>query len=538
MSFGDLIGPQVAKDGIPIHDIFIDGLHPLDPGMKYIAQFITDELNRIYQQLPADKNIPAVNTELPLPLTTDLYANTTKYNAFTLTPVSNNGWTDSMEGWSADVPGAEIVFELEGDAIALEYSKHNEGKRGKVKIWIDNVKDTTLDAYWTETWGPATIFTLIGKNLSKGKHILHLKIIDDHSEGSTGHYFQLLNVLKAENNISPQKNSLFFGADNKNIQYTGRMDFSNPKLPKFWAPGAYFMARFRGPYCEILLNDEVKWGKSYNYLEVVIDGSKHKRIQTEGYYNVIKVADGLSDDEHTVLICKDTESKIGYLEFLGFRCKELLPLPPKPERKIEFIGNSITCGTGSDPSAVKCQTNQWYDQHNAYMSYGPLIARKLNAQWHLSSYSGIGLIHSCCDISMTMPDVYDKLYFEQESPAWDVKNYIPDVVTICLGQNDGIQDSTAFCSAYVKFIRKVREYYPEAPIICLTSPMADPNLTKALKQYLTGIVNYINAQGDHKVYKFFFSRSYNNGCDYHPDISQHQQIANELEPYLKKITGW
>jgi len=34
--------------------------------------------------------------------------------------------------------------------------------------------------------------------------------------------------------------------------------------------------------------------------------------------------------------------------------------------------------------------------------------------------------------------------------TWDFKAYQPDVVTICLGQNDGPkQDSTLFCSTYV-----------------------------------------------------------------------------------------
>ena len=29
----------------------------------------------------------------------------------------------------------------------------------------------------------------------------------------------------------------FFAADHPMIQYTGRIDFTNPKLPRFWQPG-------------------------------------------------------------------------------------------------------------------------------------------------------------------------------------------------------------------------------------------------------------------------------------------------------------
>lgn len=39
----------------------------------------------------------------------------------------------------------------------------------------------------------------------------------------------------------------------------------------------------------------------------------------------------------------------------------------------------------------------------------------------------------------------------------DFNKYQPDVVTICLGQNDGIQDSAAFCNNYIAFIKQLRD---------------------------------------------------------------------------------
>jgi lysophospholipase L1-like esterase len=246
----------------------------------------------------------------------------------------------------------------------------------------------------------------------------------------------------------------------------------------------------------------------------------------------------LKNGRHTITIYKNTEANIGYLEFIGFKCKKLLPLPVKPKRKLEFIGNSITCGTGVDQSVVPCGKGKWHDQHNAYMSYGPRIARALNAQYHISAYSGIGLIHSCCNIATTMPEIFDKVNMRDNTIPWDFKSYQPDVVTICLGQNDGIQDSVKYTSAYVKFIETIRNHYPKAEIICLTSPMADARLTATMKNYLTGIVMYLNKKGDKGVDKFFFSRSWNNGCDGHPDLNDHEAIAGVLESFLKKKMKW
>lgn len=331
----------------------------------------------------------------------------------------------------------------------------------------------------------------------------------------------------------------FVEADHEHIQYTGRVDFTDPKKPKFWAPGVYIEARFEGSFCEVLINDEVLGGDNFNYLEVVVDNEPPRRIQTTGKENRIVVAEGgLSDGPHTITISKNTESGIGYLEFLGFRCRGLLPMSPKPSRKLEFIGNSITCGSGSDLSVIACDSGKWYDQHNAYMSYGPLVARQLNAQWHLSSVSGIGLIRSCCDMGITMPQVFDKVNMRDNIGQWDFDQYQPDAVTICLGQNDGIQDSTAFSEAYVNFIKDVRSYYPNAHIACLTSPMANNALTAALQNYLTGIVKYTHEAGDENVSKFFFSRSYNDGCGDHPSLQEHELIAQELAPYLQEKLGW
>jgi lysophospholipase L1-like esterase len=287
----------------------------------------------------------------------------------------------------------------------------------------------------------------------------------------------------------------------------------------------------------VILNDEVLWGKNHNYLEVVVDG-KAFRLQTKAKRDTITVAENLSAGVHTLVVCKNTEANIGYLQLVGIICEQLVKPVSKPKRKIEFIGNSITCGTGSDLSEIPCGKGVWQDQHNAYLSYGPTTARALNAQYHLSAVSGIGLMHSCCNMNIIMPPVFDKISMRNDTINWNFKNYQPDVVTICLGQNDGIQDSTAFCDNYVSFIKQLRGYYPKATFICLTSPMADASLATFMKKVLTAIVNKMHSNGDKKVAGYFFSRQYHNGCDNHPDLAGHQSIAKELTNFIKRTMKW
>ncbi|RYU87907.1 acetyl xylan esterase [Mucilaginibacter terrigena] len=345
----------------------------------------------------------------------------------------------------------------------------------------------------------------------------------------------LLSALFTYGKVLPKQK--LFTADNKYFKYTGRVDFSNPQKPKFWSPGVYITTKFKGAYCRLLINDEEMYGKTHNYIEVVIDG-KTSRIQTTGKTNDIQIANGLSKGEHTLLICKDTESGMGYLEFVGLVCEKIMP-PVQPKRMIEYIGDSITAGAGVDASQVACGKGEWYDQHNAYLAYGARTSRALNAQWQLTAVAGVGLIHSCCNMDIVLPQVYDKVYLRNDSLTYNFKQYQPDVVTICLGQNDGPQDSVKFCSQYVRLIDTVRSKYPQSDIVCLSSPMANKELTIVLLQrYLAGIVQFVNNRGDNKVSKFFFSRSFNSGCDDHPDANEHEMIAGELTAYLKKLKDW
>lgn len=337
---------------------------------------------------------------------------------------------------------------------------------------------------------------------------------------------------------SVDADTTFYAPNNPMIQYVGRIDFTKPNLPKFWQPGVYITAKFTGKYCVVLLNDEMLYGTNHNYVEIIIDNKNFIRIKLTEKKNAILAANYLDSGEHTITICKNTEAGIGSLTFAGLKCKALLQPDAKPVRRIEFIGNSITSGMANDLSEIPCGKGEWYDQHNAYLSYGPITARALNAQWQLSSVSGIGLIHSCCAMAVTMPQVFDKINMRDDSIKWNFSSYIPDVVTVCLGQNDGIQDSSSFCKSYIQFIQRLRVYYPNAHIVCLNSPMGDEQLNPVLKRYISALVQVINKQGDNYVSNFFYSKRYHNGCGDHPDLEEHKQMADELTGYLKKLMNW
>ncbi len=347
----------------------------------------------------------------------------------------------------------------------------------------------------------------------------------------------ILLLLVAGDTNARLADSTFYPANHNYLRYTGRFDYSSPLQPKCWASGAYLTIRFNGTYCTAQINDQVRWGTVHNYIEIQVDDQAPKRLQLTGKENRLVLAEGLTPGEHTIIICKNTESENGYIAFAGVTCKQLLK-PKAPKHRIEFIGDSITCGYGADESEISCGKGQWFDQHNAWMAYGPTTARALNADWHLSAVSGIGLIHSCCNKTILMPQVYDKINQAGDSLNWNFNNYKPEVVTICLGQNDGIQDSTAFCTAYVQFAQRLRKWYPKATLVLLTSPMASPDLKKALVNYTTAVRDYFHAHGDRNVAAYTFTRQSISGCSSHPTVAEQQQVAGELTHFLRTLKHW
>lgn len=278
----------------------------------------------------------------------------------------------------------------------------------------------------------------------------------------------------------------------------------------------------------------MRFGTMHNYISVVVDGGKPKRLRLEEVENLIHIAKGIKRGIHEVVICKNTESNIGFIQLESVHCKELIKHRRKKKKIIEFIGDSITCGNGCDLSQKNCEEGTWYDQHNAYASYGPRVAKALHCDYFLSSVSGIGLTRSCCGTKYTMPDIYGYLNFNPDGKKWNHQHHHPWLVCITLGQNDGLQKPEIFIRAYCNFAKRIRRYYPKAIIVLCASPMADTPLKKYHANYIPEIISRLKKKGLSNVYSFQYKGKYRGGCKHHPTVREHQKIAKELLDFLKK----
>jgi len=316
------------------------------------------------------------------------------------------------------------------------------------------------------------------------------------------------------------------------IRYVGRIELSGSQS-RLWTSGSYAEFGFNGDTCTLVLEDQFRYGVMHSYVEVVIDNETPIRLRLNERINTLVFVPKKHRKQHRILVCKDTETGTGFVGVNSIVVDSMFQLPERKKYLFEFFGDSITCGASSDTSSVGCHLGRWEDQHNAYMSYGAQASRMSDADWVLSSVSGIGLMHSCCGMTVVMPEVWDKMGMRDDSIDYHFDQYRPAAIFVCLGQNDGMQDTIAFQKNYISFLQKIRTKYNNQPIVLLTSPMSDSKLRPYLEYQLSMVVEQSKQLGIQDVHTYFFKGTYTNGCDWHPSVTEHTAIAKELVSFLK-----
>ncbi len=333
-------------------------------------------------------------------------------------------------------------------------------------------------------------------------------------------------------------------SDDPNIQYMGRFDFTNPKKVAFDWAGVSVKARFEGSSCSLRLADHK------NEYAVIVDNRAPRLLITDSVTTLYKVASELSDSiPHTIMVQKRTEPLVGKGEFMGFvldRGRKLLPPDKRPDRRIEFIGNSITSGYGVEGDSAGCRFSP--QTENACMSYASITARAFNAEYFLISYSGRGVVRNYGDSNRTspnpMPALYDRTCFFDSALKWNFSRWIPQAVVLNLGTNDfstqPYPDSVVFQRAYAQLIERVRSLYPGVTMFCLSGPMIGEPCTGYIKKVVEEQKKMMGRYQD--VFFIEINRSMMTdadwGCDRHPNVLGMEKMAEIIIPAMRLRMNW
>lgn len=333
------------------------------------------------------------------------------------------------------------------------------------------------------------------------------------------------------------------------IHFLGRFDTRDPIGPRFGWPGSAIAATFVGTGIQVTLTDS-----GTNYFTAVIDGGAPSIVATAGSKKTYALASHLPAGTHTLMLTKRTEANAGVVQFLSLTPQggSLVASPDPFPRRIEIVGDSISCGYGDLAVGPSCKATP--DVEDETVAYGALTAAALHAQPTVIAYSGKGMYRNLDGSTKdTMPALFGRTLADDSTSVWDFTTPPPDVVVINLGTNDfGMGDpGAAFESAYVAFLHQLRAHYANAAIVCTVSPMLDGASRTASVSYIQGAVVQVNGSGDNRVSVasvtgdggvrplFDVQLSGNGyGCDYHPSVKTHQLMAAALAPVLRGVTGW
>lgn len=334
-----------------------------------------------------------------------------------------------------------------------------------------------------------------------------------------------------------------------NFVYSGRVELSNPHLPQLIAPASSVAFRFIGNSVAVKIKNKPNQGY-YNYISVEIDSQYIGRFKVEknDYQTFNFEAKDITKKNHEIIIYKATEASMGEV-IIDVSGVTAIPWAPTTRMKIEFIGDSITCGYGNDESGIPCGQGQWFDQHNAYFAYGPIVSRMLGTDFLLSSVSGYGMYRNWNSEKWEediLPDVYDFLFLRRNQQEKFEDNYQPDLVSICLGTNDlsdgdGKKERLPFnkhkyIGNYIEFIRKIYKKYPNTRVALLTSPMVGGEKNKLFVECLKEVKHFFENDTKHKPIEVFeFPAMTPSGCGYHPSIEDDKKMAEQLYPFYKKL---
>ncbi|MCR5003147.1 MAG: hypothetical protein K5984_02150 [Bacteroidales bacterium] len=339
-------------------------------------------------------------------------------------------------------------------------------------------------------------------------------------------------------------------AADSRITFVGRVDKIDGVVSFDWT-GVYARVKFEGNYLAMTVSDTKK-----NYYNVWIDRNTdepaNKVVSTFGKDSLVVLVSAedlkavygkrLPKTPHNVIISKRTEGEQGTTYVKSFTTAgALLQAEPLKERMIEFVGDSYTCGYGTEGANALERFRP--ETENQNLAYEAIICRYFDADCFVVAHSGMGIARNYNDNvkGWYMPERYLQTYDMDRESRWDASksDFKPVMTVILLGANDfstGRQPKfDVWKSQYITLIKEIKEAYgKDHPILCC-SPKSAVDVFAYIKQMVEEC-GYDNVHYMGFFQKVFSENEY--GSDYHPNYEGHKKYAHSIIPYISTLTGW
>ena len=311
---------------------------------------------------------------------------------------------------------------------------------------------------------------------------------------------------------------------------------------RFGWPGVYFESRFRGPGITVAVDS------SADYLRISVDGAERGVLIRPGTARL--TISRLAPGPHVVRLDKLTESQQagGGGRFLGFfpvAGDTPLPAPVGRARRIEFIGDSYTVGYGNGSPGRTCTRAEVHDYTDTSRAWATLLAARLDAEYRINAYSGIGVVRNY-DGNMagqSMVTMYERLIPGDPAPLeTGASGWRPQIIVISLGGNDfstplhagehwADQDALRadWRAHYVAFVRMLAARQPQAHFLLMGHDPFFPDVAL--------VAAALNRGATRPVAPLHYGELQLTGCDWHPSLADHRAIAELVAGAIGRIEG-
>ena len=344
-------------------------------------------------------------------------------------------------------------------------------------------------------------------------------------------------------NMSADKRTTYPATDSR-ITYVGRT-LANEDGVSFDYSATYARVTFTGCYVALRASssEPIEFNLWIDH-PFAAEPDKVIRIDSRDTTVVLYTSSKRDKKEHQLLIQRRVEGEHGITVFRSWDIDgELRQAPALAERQIEFVGDSYTCGYGTENSV---RTDPYtIETQNPAKTYAAILARYFGADYWTISHSGMGIARNYNSkfAGWYMPDRYTQTFDMSRDSAWVAADHPlrPQITVIYLGANDfstrmqpHIDD---YAAHYVRLLKQIKSNYGAAhPILCVA-----PKVSELCIQYVARAAHDAGMENVYFTGVFegiHLNTNENLGASWHPNYLGHQKIAYSLLPYVSTLTGW
>ena len=289
-------------------------------------------------------------------------------------------------------------------------------------------------------------------------------------------------------------------------------------------------------YIHVFIDDNIELFFDYQYDNRTFIPAGDSRIT---------LCKDLPEGEHSVKILKANEGMYNKITWKKlYTDGEILEPAAEKTKKIQFVGDSITCcasslnfpeNSGGNGAGIKYE-----DSLHSYASY---VGRAFDADVELFARSGLSMYNCMRDKEKW----YSTPLYEQVDPFaglgynWDHTNFEPDLIVQFNWINeyqgkmlrDGIS-ADVITEVYVEMIKMFKKDHPNAKLMLVCRD----DITEFIGVLNAAIKKYGEAEGDTSwitVMTYNKSALVNSG---HPHPEGQSNIAKEFVPQIEEFMGW